>query len=321
MGLTIQPFSDRLLEYIDIKKSFVVVGLDPEFSKIPLFMSREAVATYGNTFEAAAETIIAFNKHLIDLVAPYVPLVKPQIAFYEMYGLEGIRAFIETVRYAREKGLIVIEDAKRNDIGSTARAYSIGHLGKAKMADETERAVFDVDAITVNPYLGSDGIKPFLDPVDLLGKGIFVLVKTSNPSSGEIQDLIMQNGKRLFEQVASLVDGWGKDSIGERGYSSVGAVVGATYPEHAAILRSIMSHSLFLVPGYGAQGATGKDIVPCFNQDGYGAIISASRSINYPHGNDLQVSEQSFENLVKTAVDNMNNDINDALRTKGVLPW
>lgn len=321
MTLSVDNFSDRVLEQIDNKRSYAAVGLDPDYSKIPRIFAEPAFKSCGNTFTALAETIISFNRFIIDTVAPYVPIVKPQIAFYEMYGLEGVRAFVETVRYAKEKGLIVIEDAKRNDIGSTAKAYSVGHLGKAKLADGAEEVVFDVNAITVNPYLGSDGIIPFLDPVKQSGKGIFVLVKTSNPSSGEIQDLILRDGTSLFEHVGNLVNQWGLGALGQRGYSSVGAVVGATYPEHAATLRTIMPSALFLVPGYGAQGATGQDVIPCFNEDGYGAIISASRSINYPFGDNLEISEESFSNLVRAAVDNMNNDINEVLKSRGILPW
>ena len=315
-------FSDRLIMEIDAKQSLVVVGLDPEYLRIPLFFREAPLAKFGETLKGAAETIISFNKCIIDVVAPFVVAIKPQIAFYEMYGIGGLEAFVETVKYAKEKGLIIIEDAKRNDIGSTAQAYSRGHIGRVILRDGLEQPVFDVDAITVNPYLGSDGIKPFLEDIDKHGKGIFVLLKTSNPSSSEVQDLVLENGNtKLFQHVAKLVNEWGSDAIGLRGYSSVGAVVGATFPEHARILRAIMPNCIFLVPGYGAQGASGKDIIPCFNKDGYGAVISASRSINYPHIYDLTISESSFKTLVKKAIDNMNNDINETLMANGLLPW
>jgi len=319
----IENFSDKLLKEMDLKRSFVVVGLDPEFKKIPLFFREKQIKEYGINLRAVSETIINFNKFLINIAAPRVPAVKPQIAFYEMYGVDGITAFNETVKFAKSKGLIVIEDAKRNDIGNTARSYSKGHLGKINLKESIYKEVFDVDAITVNPYLGSDGIKPFLEDVRNYGKGLFVLVKTSNPSSSEIQNLIIKDKNcRLFEHVASLVNKWGKDILGIRGYSAVGSVVGATFPNDAKKLRKIMPNSIFLVPGYGAQGGTAKDVINCFNKrEGYGAIINASRSINYPHGNDLKISISSFEQLVKDAIDNMNNDINDTLKRDGMLPW
>lgn len=318
-----ENFSDKLLNEIDSKRSFVILGLDPEFEKIPFFFREEPIKEHGLNLKGAAETIIAFSKFLIDMAAPLVPAVKPQIAFYEMYGTEGIRAFSEVVKYAKSRRLIVIEDAKRNDIRNTAKAYSIAHLGKVRLKEFIYEEVFDLDAITVNPYLGSDSIKPFLEDVKNYGKGIFVLVKTSNPSSIDIQDLIIKEGnKKLFEYVASLVNEWGSNFIGMRGYSAVGSVVGATFPGDASILRKIMPKSIFLVPGYGTQGGTGKDVINCFNErDGYGAIISASRSINYPHGDNLGIPISSFEELVKRSIDNMNNDINDALKRKGMLPW
>ncbi len=312
-------FSDRLLTHIREKKSVIVAGLDPEYLRVPLCFRQPAFERYGVTLKAAAEAIIAFNKCIIDIVAPVVPAIKPQIAFYEMYGLEGIRAFVETVNYAKNMGLIVIEDAKRNDIGNTAKAYSHGHIGCAELDSISEVPVFAVDALTINPYLGSDGITPFLDDVDRHGKGIFILVKTSNPSSAEIQDLVIQeNNRKVYEFIAEKVNAWGEGSVGKEGYSSVGAVVGATFPEHARILRSIMPHTIFLVPGYGAQGGKGQDVVPCFNDDGYGAIVSASRSIIYPHKNNMDVSRENFKSLVKTAVENMNIDINEALMSHGL---
>lgn len=315
-------FSDRLLSEIDKKKSVAVVGLDPVYQRIPLCFGEVTQENKSNPLKAVANAIIFFNKCIIDVVAPYVPAVKPQIAFFERYGIEGIRAFIQTVEYARIKGLIVIEDAKRNDIGNTAQAYADGHIGMTKLNDEEEYQVFGVDAITINPYLGSDGINPFLDTLEKYHKGIFVLVKTSNPSSSELQDIVLKDGRtKLYEYLAKFVNTWGNKFVGQQGYSSVGAVVGATFPEHAKVLRSIMPRSIFLVPGYGVQGASGKDIVECFNKDGYGAIISASRSINYPHGSDLKISEKSFKNLVENAIQNMNSDISKALSENGVLPW
>ncbi|MBW1796407.1 MAG: orotidine-5'-phosphate decarboxylase [Deltaproteobacteria bacterium] len=317
-----REFSDRLITEIDKKRSVAVVGLDPVYQRIPLCFREVTRGNEGDLLKAAADAIIIFNKCIIDIVEPYVPAVKPQIAFYERYGIEGIKAFVHTVEYARNKGLIVIEDAKRNDIGNTAQAYADGHIGMAKFDEGREYRVFGVDAITINPYLGSDGINPFLDTLEKYNKGIFVLVKTSNPSSSELQDIVLEDGKtKLFEYVAKIVNTWGDNFVGQRGYSSVGAVVGATFPEHARVLRSIMPKSIFLVPGYGAQGAAGKDITECFNKDGYGAIVSASRSINYPHGSDLNISEDSFKILVENAVQTMNSDISEALSGNGLLPW
>lgn len=315
-------FSDRLLSEIDRKKSVVIVGLDPDYQKIPLSIRPAASSIKADELSIAAEAIFAFNKCIIDIVAPYVPAVKPQIAFYERYGVAGIRAFAETVNYAKQKNLIVIEDAKRNDIGHTAQAYADGHIGVVKIGENSERAVFNVDAITINPYLGIDGIKPFIDSAAKYGKGIFILVKTSNPSSTELQDLFLNEKEiRLYEYVATFVNKWGKALIGLRGYSSVGAVVGATFQKHAKALRKIMPNTIFLVPGYGAQGASAKDIVGCFNKDGYGAIISASRSIIYPHGENLEISENSFKESVENAIEVMNNDIKNALKEVGSIPW
>ena len=318
------PFSDRLLNEIDIKYSFAIVGLDPVYEKIPDFFKQNNNNTSNSlTLSDIGHTIISFNKFIIDNVKSYTAVVKPQIAFYEMYGLEGIIAFIETVRYAKTQGLLVIEDAKRNDILTTSAAYSTGHLGKVEINNKVIKDVTKIDAITVNPYLGSDGIEPFLKDVRECKKGIFILVKTSNPSSIEIQDLILANGKtKLYELIAQKVDKWGGSIIGKRGYSSVGAVVGATYPEDAKILRKLMPTAIFLVPGYGAQGGLVEDIVPCFNKsNGYGALISASRSVTYPHGNNSMISSQEFQDLVVKSISDMRNDINSTLEKHAILPW
>jgi len=317
----IQTFSDRLLNEIDRKQSFAVAGLDPRLSMIPHVFRREPFREHGNTLKAAAESVMVFNRSILDAVAPYAAAVKPQIAFYEAFGLEGLRAFIATVDYARSKGLIVIGDVKRNDIGSTAQAYADAYLGRTELDKGVSLPAFDLDAVTVNPYLGSDGIKPFLTASARYGRGIFVLVKTSNPSSAELQDLTLEGGRKLFEHVGELVDEWGREVAGERGYTSIGAVVGATFPEHARALRKIMPRSIILVPGYGAQGGSAKDVLPCFNEDGYGAVVNASRSINYPHGTDLDVSREKFQDLVREAVQKMNEDINGALKGAGLLRW
>ncbi|MDR0288200.1 MAG: orotidine-5'-phosphate decarboxylase [Clostridiales bacterium] len=253
-------FADRLIDAIEKKKSPVVAGLDPKLEYVPESLR-------GST---AAGSIFNFNKELIDSLYDVVPAVKPQLAYYEMYGVEGIEAFKKTVDYAKSKGLLVIADGKRNDIGSTCEAYSTAFL---------KDSVFDADALTVNAYLGIDGVQPFLEDCKKYGKGIFILVKTSNKSSGQLQDLMLAGGKTVYETMAALVNEWGRDLIGERGYSAVGAVVGATYPVQAAGLRKIMDKAIFLVPGYGAQGGTALDAAPNFDPDGLGAVVNASRSI------------------------------------------
>jgi len=271
-------FADKLAQRIKKFNNPTVVGLDPNLSFVPGFIREKVFREFGKTHKAVAEAFIEFNRKLIDAVYDIVPAVKPQLAYYEMYGLEGMRAFYETVKYAKSKGLIVIADGKRNDIGTTAKAYSSAYLGTSPVG-ELEESACDADALTVNPYFGIDGIEPFINDCKSFGKGIFILVKTSNKSSGQLQDLVTEDGMRLYEKVAYLVDQWGSETVGESGYSSVGAVVGATYPEQARILRKIMKKAYFLVPGYGAQGGTAKDVANSFNEDGTGAIVNASRSI------------------------------------------
>lgn len=311
-------YADRLLDAIEKKQNPGIVGLDPRLEQIPSFIKEDMVEKHGKTFEAAAESFLIFNKRIIDAVKDIVPAVKPQIAFYEKYLGPGIRTFVETVKYARKKGLVVIEDGKRNDIGSTAEAYSQGHLGKVDMFGEPVSAI-DVDCITVNPYLGIDGISPFIADVKAHGKGIFVLVKTSNPSAGDFQDLML-GGKRMYEIVAELVNKWNADTIGSRGYGSVGAVVGATYPQEAVVLRKIMPKSIFLVPGYGAQGGGAKDTVPCFNTDGYGAVVNSSREVifAYQKGNHR---EEDFDNVARDAAQDMKDKLNAALKEAGKRAW
>lgn len=312
-------FSDRVLEAIDRKRSFVVVGLDPELHRIPRALRP---AERMEDLNDAAAALLAINRCVIDVVASRVVAVKPQIAFYERFGVAGLQAFVETVAYARQAGLLVIEDAKRGDIGKTATAYSDGHLGRAALSPQHSEPVFDVDAITVNPYMGLDAIQPFIDAGVVYDKGVFVLVKTSNPSSVEIQDLTIANsGHRVFEHVARLVQSVGATCIGARGYSLLGAVVGATYPEHARALRAMMPQSLFLVPGYGAQGASGAAVASLFNGDGYGALISASRSIMFPQGVTDATRDVDYRTLVADAVTTMNEDINTHLAAQGALPW
>lgn len=274
----ITHFADRLIAAIKQKGVPICVGLDPRLEQIPSFIKDEKVLEKGKSFEAAAEAILDFNKGIIDAVHDLVPAVKPQFAFYMQYGFSGVRAFEETCKYAQEKGLIVIADAKCNDIGSTAEAYARAFIGEMELFGETV-AGMDCDAVTVNPYLGYDGIKPFIEICKKRGKGIFVLVKTSNPSSGDLQDRVTEDKLRNYEIVAQLLESWGADEIGASGYTSIGAVVGATYPDEAKRLRKLMPHAYFLVPGYGAQGGKAADVKYCFNEDGFGALINSSRDI------------------------------------------
>lgn len=268
---------DKLIDKITQMNNPTVAGLDPKLDYLPEEMIKDAFLKYGETFEGAAAAIFEFNKTLIDHLYDIVPAVKPQSAYYEMYGIEGIKCLKKTIDYAKSKDMYVILDAKRGDIGATSEAYASAYLGKTKIGGG-EEAAFNADCLTVNPYLGTDGIEPFVKKCEENVKGIFVLVKTSNKSSGELQDLKAGN-KFIYEHMAQLVKDWGADVVGTHGYSSVGAVVGATYPEQAEQLRRLMPRTYFLVPGYGAQGGGAKDVKPCFNEDGMGAVVNASRSI------------------------------------------
>ena len=267
---------DRLTEAIRKTGAPVVAGLDPMLDYIPAPICDEAFAQAGQTLEGAALAIWNFNKGIVDAIAGLVPAVKPQIAMYEQFGLPGLETYKKTIDYCHEKGLLVIGDVKRGDIGSTSAAYAVGHLGKVRVGDRL-LPVFDEDFATVNPYLGTDGIRPFLDVCRQEHKGIFVLVKTSNPSSGEFQDRLA-DGRPLYELVAEKVAQWGQEAMGSE-YSNVGAVVGATYPEMGAAVRRLMPKAFILVPGYGAQGGKGSDLAPFFNEDGLGAIVNSSRGI------------------------------------------
>ena len=268
---------NKLINKIQKTKAPIVVGLDPMLSYVPEHIQKKAFAEYGETLEGAAEAIWQFNKEIVDKTYDLIPAVKPQIAMYEQFGIEGLKAYKKTVDYCKSKDLVVIGDIKRGDIGSTSAAYAVGHLGKVQVGSKTY-AGFDEDFATVNPYLGSDGVKPFIDVCKQENKGLFILVKTSNPSSGEFQDQKI-DGKPLYELVGEKVAQWGEEHMGESGYSYVGAVVGATYPEQGEILRKVMPKSFILVPGYGAQGGKGKDLVHFFNEDGLGAIVNSSRGI------------------------------------------
>lgn len=307
-----QNFSDHLIAIIRKKNSCVVVGLDPHFKLIPDDIKQKFLNLHKPSLEYAARVILEFNIQVIDIITPYVGIVKPQIAFYELYGWWGIWAYAETIKYAKEKGLIVIGDVKRGDVPSTAEAYANAHIGEVYVNDTIETP-FAADAVTVNPFLGTDSILPFIQTAKKYNKGIFILVKTSNPLSGEFQNLICGK-KKLHEIIAEKTNEWGKDLIGKEGYSAIGAVVGATFPKEITTLRKVMPIAFFLVPGYGAQGATVQDIKYCFNKDGLGAIINASRSILYAY--DISPWKEKYgitawKEATREALIKMNEEINE----------
>ena len=309
---------DKLIEKIQKTNAPIVVGLDPMLSYVPDHIQQAAFEQFGETPEGAAEAIWQYNKGIVDAVYDLIPAVKPQIAMYEQFGIEGLKAFQKTVDYCHEKGLVVIGDVKRGDIGSTSAAYATGHLGKVQIGSKSY-AAFDEDFATVNPYLGTDGIKPFVDVCREDKKGIFILVKTSNPSSGEFQDRLI-DGRALYEYVGEKVAEWGADCVGTSGYSSVGAVVGATYPEQGKILRKLMPKSFILVPGYGAQGGQGKDLVHFFNEDGLGAIVNSSRGIIAAYKQDKYkdqgITPENYADASRLAVKDMIADIAGALQNR-----
>ena len=302
----------QLIEKIQKTKAPVCVGLDPMLSYVPEHIQAAAFEQYGETLEGAAEAIWQFNREIVDHTFDLIPSVKPQIAMYEQFGIEGLKVYKRTVDYCKEKGLIVIGDAKRGDIGSTSAAYAVGHIGSVQVGSKTYSG-FDTDFLTVNPYLGTDGVKPFVDVCSSHDRGLFVLVKTSNPSSGEFQDRLI-DGRPLYEWVAEKVVEWGDASM-DGDYSNVGAVVGATYPEMRRILRNLMPRTYFLVPGYGAQGGTAEDLKHCFNKDGLGAIVNSSRGIiaAYKQEKYKQFGPEHFAEASRQAVIDMVADINRVL--------
>lgn len=303
---------NRLIAKIQQTNAPIVVGLDPTLKLVPRHLQKAAFAELGETLEGAAEAIWQYNKGLVDAICDLIPAVKPQIAMYEQFGIPGLVAFQKTVDYCKEKGLIVIGDVKRGDIGSTSESYAIAHLGKVRIG-EREHYSFNEDFATVNPYLGSDGVKPFMKVCKEEKKGIFVLVKTSNPSSGEFQDRLI-DGRPLYEIVGEKVAEWGADCMGDS-YSYVGAVVGATYPEQGKVLRKLMPRTFILVPGYGAQGGKGADLVHFFNEDGLGAIINSSRGIiaAYQQEKYARFGEEGYADAARAAVIDMREDIAQAL--------
>ena len=306
---------NKLVQNIKKTGAPIVVGLDPMLNYIPEHVQKKAFAEYGETLEGAAEAIWQFNKEIVDKTYDLIPAVKPQIAMYEQFGIPGLMAFKKTCDYCKEKGLVVIGDIKRGDIGSTSAAYAVGHVGRVKVGNNVY-VPFDEDFVTVNPYLGSDGVDPFIKVCKEENKGIFVLVKTSNPSSGEFQDQLV-NGKPLYELVGEKVASWGETHMGDD-YSYVGAVVGATYPEMGKVLRKVMPKTYILVPGYGAQGGKGKDLVHFFNEDGLGAIVNSSRGIiaAYKQEAYAKFGAENFGEASRAAVEDMVADIKGALENR-----
>ena len=303
---------NKLVSKIKETNAPIVVGLDPMMKFIPSQIKEAAFKEFGETLEGAAEAIWQYNKGLVDAIYDLVPAVKPQIAMYEQFGIPGMITFKKTVDYCKEKDLVVIGDIKRGDIGSTSEAYAVGHLGKVQVGSKSYYG-FDEDFATVNPYLGSDGVNPFIKVCKEEKKGLFLLVKTSNPSSGEFQDRLI-DGKPLYEIVGEKVAEWGADCMGDD-YSYIGAVVGATYPEMGKVLRKVMPKSYILVPGYGAQGGKGADLVHFFNEDGLGAIVNSSRGIiaAYQQEKYAQFGEAGFADAARAAVLDMREDIAQAL--------
>lgn len=303
---------NTLVEKISNLNAPVVVGLDPMLSYVPEHIKKAAFEQYGETLEGAAEAVWQFNKGIVDAVCDLIPAVKPQIAMYEQFGIPGLSAFEKTCAYCKEKGLVVIGDVKRGDIGSSSAAYAVGHIGKVQVGSNTYSG-FSEDFVTVNPYLGTDGVKPFVDVCKENNKGIFVLVKTSNPSSGEFQDQLV-DGVPLYELVAKKVVEWGEDCMGNI-YSNVGCVVGATYPEMGRVLRKMMPKTYILVPGYGAQGGKAEDLVHYFNADGLGAIVNSSRGIIAAYKQDKyeKFGAENYADASRQAVVDMIQDITGAI--------
>ena len=306
---------NKLISNIRKTNAPIVVGLDPMLNYIPEHIQKKAFAEFGETLEGAAEAIWQYNKGIVDATYDLIPAVKPQIAMYEQFGIPGLIAYKKTVDYCKSKGLVVIGDIKRGDIGSTSAAYAVGHLGQVQVGSK-KYAGFDEDFATVNPYLGSDGVKPFMDICKEEKKGIFVLVKTSNPSSGEFQDRVI-DGRPLYELVGEKVAQWGDELMGDE-YSYVGAVVGATYPEMGKVLRKIMPKTFILVPGYGAQGGKGADLVHFFNEDGLGAIVNSSRGIiaAYKQEKYKEFGAENYADASRAAVKDMIADISGTLENR-----
>lgn len=302
---------DKLIEKIKETGNPTVMGLDPRYEMLPKCVTEK----YSLTLEGVSSAIIEYNKALIDATYDIIPAIKPQIAFYEMFGIPGMQAFKETCSYAKQKGMVVIADIKRGDIGSTAQGYSNAYLGKTKIGD-VEESIYDIDFVTVNPYMGTDCVKPFIDDCKKYNKGLFILVKTSNPSSGELQDLKLEDGQEVYKRVANLVENWGADLRGENGYSSIAAVVGATYPKQLQELRNIAPHTFFLIPGYGAQGGKTEDIALGFDKNKLGGIVNASRSLMCAYKSDRwkdEFKEEDYAKATRAEAIRMRDELNSVL--------
>lgn len=304
---------DNLIEKIIEKKSPIVMGIDPKYESLPNCIKEN----YSKDLNGLAKGTVEFAKKLIDATYDIIPAIKPQLAYFEMMGPEGLNSFLEISKYAKEKGMIVIADSKRGDIGTTSKAYSNAFLGKTEIENNSQ-TIYNSDFVTVNPYMGFDAVGPFIEDSQKYNKGIFVLVKTSNKSSVELQDLNLENGKKVYEQVASLVETWGENLRGKYGYSSVAAVVGATYPEQLKNIREIAPHTFFLIPGYGAQGGKAQDICFGFDKQGLGGIINASRSLIYAYKSERWSSiyqDFQFAEATRAEAIRMRDEINEAIKS------
>ena len=302
---------DKLIKKIRETNNPTVIGLDPKYDMIPDCIKSK----YDDSLEGISKSILEFNKRLIDAIYDIIPAVKINIAFYEMYGLDGMKAFEETCVYAKEKKMIVMADIKRGDIGNTAKAYSNAFLGRT-MIGAREEAIYDVDFVTLSPYMGTDSIKPFIEDSIKYNKGAFVIVKTSNPSSGELQDLKLETGEEVYTKVINLVEEWGKDLIGKYGYSSISAVVGATYPKQLEDLRKVAPHTFFLIPGYGAQGGKAEDIALGFDENGIGGIVNSSRGLMCAYKSDKwkdKYTEEEFDKATRAEAIRMRNELAEAI--------
>ena len=297
---------DILQEKIRKAKNPTVAGLDARLEYIPSKLVAQCFEKYGETLEGAAQAVYRYNCDLMDALQGIVPAVKPQAAYYELLGWHGVKAMADTIAYAHDKGFYVIADVKRGDIGSTAQAYAEGWLGKSKVGSQSI-APFDADCVTINGYMGSDAILPFLNIAKAEGKGVFLLVKTSNPSSGELQDMIAGD-RQVYTVMADLCKRLGAGSEGQRGYEALGAVVGATYPAELKELRRRMEHTFFLVPGYGAQGGTAEDVRHAFDRYGWGAIINSSRGILCAW-QKMENGEENYQQAARQAAETMRDDI------------
>lgn len=308
-------FSEKLTTAIKDKNNPTVMGLDPKLEYIPASFLQKLRAEISDDEQFIEEALVRFNSALINAVYDIIPAVKPQVAYYEMYGLPGLKALARTIAFAKAKDMLVILDGKRNDIGSTASAYATAWLGQTRLG-ESKRAFWDADALTVNAYLGIDGIQPFIDVAVKYGKGIFVLVRTSNRSAADFQDLELTDGKKFYEAVAETLNRWSKDYVGSDGYSPIGAVVGATWPEQAIKMRQVLQHSWILVPGYGAQGGTAADCAKQFMSDGTGAIVNSSRSLMCAYQKQTELPPEKFAEATRREALRMRDDLIQALRKR-----